>query len=260
MLCAEIVDEVIRSEGPETVAAFIAEPVIMSAEAFVVPPAEYFKILREICDRHNVVLIYDEIITGFGRLGELFGADVYGAYPDIMTVGKGISGGYAPLAAAIIRGRFSETFLGERDAGVHFNAGHTYSGNPVSCAAGLAALQQITGGDVLDNCRRQSQRLRRHLEDMADRYEVVGRVDGHGLLLGAEFVADRSTRAGFPSDRPFGRAVGAEARRRGLIGRAGDNVWVFAPPLTSTDDEIDEMAAILDASIAETLETYEWPA
>ena len=260
VLCAEIVDDVIRNEGPETVAAFIAEPVIMSAEAFVVPPPEYFAILREICDRHNVVLIFDEIITGFGRLGELFGADVYGAYPDIMTVGKGISGGYAPLAAAIIRGRISETFLGERDAGVHFNAGHTYSGNPVACAAGLAALRQITSGEVLDNCRRQSQRLRRHLEDMADRYEVVGRVDGHGLLLGAEFVADRSTHASFPSDRPFGRAVGAEARRRGLIGRAGDHVWVFAPPLTSTDDEIDEMAAILDASIAETLETYEWPA
>ena len=260
VLCAEIVDDVIRNEGPDTVAAFIAEPVIMSAEAFVVPPPEYFAILREICDRHNVVLIFDEIITGFGRLGELFGADVYRTYPDIMTVGKGISGGYAPLAAAIIHGRIAQAFLGERDAGVHFNAGHTYSGNPVSCAAGLAALRQITTGGVLDNCRRQSKRLRRHLEDMADRYEVVGRVDGHGLLLGVEFVADRSTRASFPSERPFGRAVGAEARTRGLIGRAGDHVWVFAPPLTSTDGEIDEMAEILDASIAETLEAFDRPA
>lgn len=257
VLCAEIVDDVICNEGPDTVAALIAEPVMMTAEAFVVPPPEYFTILRQICDRHNVVLIYDEIITGFGRLGGLFGADVYKAYPDMLTVGKGISGGYAPLAAVIMRGELAETFLGERDAGVHFNSGHTYSGNPVACAAGIAAVRQITADGVIENCQRQSKRLRAHLNEMANRYDVVGRVDGHGLLLGIEFVSDRKTRASFPADHLFGRTVGAEARSRGLIGRAGDHVWVFAPPLISTDDEIDEMAEILDASIAETLETFD---
>ena len=255
VLCAEIVDDVIRNEDPETVAALIAEPVMMTADAFVAPPSEYFAILRDICDRHNVLLIFDEIITGFGRLGEMFGADLYHAYPDMMTVGKGISGGYAPLAATITSGPVADSFLGGRDAGVHFNAGHTYSGNPVACAAGLAAVRQIAHGGVIENCRRQSEHLRRRLAEMADRYPVIGRIDGHGLLIGVEFVADRDRHTQFPADRLFGRAVGAEARSRGLIGRAGDHVWVFAPPLTSSDDEIDEMSDIFDASIAEVLET-----
>jgi adenosylmethionine-8-amino-7-oxononanoate aminotransferase len=260
VLCAEIVEDVIVGEAPATVAALIAEPVIASADGFVVPPPEYFKILREICDRHNVVLIYDEIITGFGRLGELFGADVYGVYPDILTVGKGLSGGYAPLAAVILRDTIAQAFWGDPADNVHFNAGHTYSGNPVACAAGLAAVRQITDDGVLDNVRRQSKRLRTHLEDMAARYDVIGRVDGHGLLLGIEFVTDRDTHTTFPAERSLCRAVGRAAQDNGLIARMGEHVYILAPPLTVTDDEIDEMAEILDSSIAETLETFEMPA
>ncbi|MBM4437845.1 MAG: aspartate aminotransferase family protein [Actinobacteria bacterium] len=256
VVCAEILEQVILGEAPETVAAFIAEPVILSADAYVVPPPEYFQIIRRICDRYQVVLIYDEIITGFGRLGELFGADVYGVYPDILTVGKGLSGGYAPLAAVIMRDAFAKAFWGEPAEGVHFNAGHTYAGNPVACAAGLAAVRQIVAGEVLANVRRQSERLRARLCDMAARYAVIGRVDGHGLLQGVEFVTDRATHAGFPVSQSFCRAVGREALKRGLIARTGDHVYVLTPPLVATDADIDAMADILDASIAETLETF----
>ena len=259
VLCAELVEEVILGEAAETVAAFITEPVTMSADAFMVPPPEYFQVLRDICDRHNVGLIFDEIITGFGRLGELFGAEVHGVCPDLLTVGKGISSGYAPLAAVVMRETIARAFWGEPEAKVHFDAGHTYSGNPVACAAGLAAVRQIVDGGVLDNVRRQSARLRTRLQDMAQRYQVIGRVDGRGLLLGVEFVTDRETRATFPAERSFCRAVGRAAKQRGLFARVGDHVFVLVPPLVATDGEIDEMADILDAAIAETLETFEWP-
>ena len=254
---AELVDHVIVGEGPETVAALIADPVVMSAEGLIAPPIEYFKILREICDRHNVLLIFDEIITGFGRLGELFAADVYETCPDIMSVGKGISGGYAALAAVMLTERVATAFWGELGDGVHFNAGHTYSGNPVACAAGLEAVRQIVEGGALDNGRDRGRQLRTGMDELMSRYTPIGRVDGVGMLQGVEFVSDRATRSPYPDHNLLCRAVGRTARRNGLIGRMGDHTYVLAPPLTSTAEEIDEMLDILDASIAETLETFE---
>ncbi len=254
--CAEILDDVIQGEGPATVAALIAEPVSMSTDGFITPPAEYFKILREICDQHDVLLIFDEIITGFGRLGQLFGADVYATAPDLMTVGKGLSGGYAPLAAVMMTSPVAEAFWGDPADGVHFNAGHTYAGNPVACAAGLEAVSQIVDGGALENGQKQGARLRAGLDALADRYEEVGRVDGHGMLQGIEFVSNRLTRTRFAPSRLLCRYVGQTAKANGLIGRMGDHDYVLAPPLTSTSDEIDEMLEILDVSIAESLETF----
>ncbi len=253
--CAAIVDDVIRAEGPDSVAAFVAEPVIMSADGFIVPPPEYFTMLREICDRHEVLLIFDEVITGFGRLGEMFGADLYDTCPDMMTVGKGISSGYAPLAAVLLSARVAQAFWGEAADNVHFNAGHTYAGNPVACAAGLEAVRQLTNG-ALANGQAQGARLRAGLDALAARYEQIGRVDGHGLLLGVEFVSDRAARTPWPAAQLLCRAVAQTAKRNGLIGRMGDHIFVLAPPLTSTAEDVDEMLEILDASIAETLETF----
>ena len=254
--CARILEDVILGEGPETVAAFIAEPVVMSAEAFYVPPMEYLQIIREICDRFNVTLIFDEIVTGFGRLGEMFAADAFGVYPDIITVGKGLSSGYAPLSAVIMRDEIAGSFWGDTAENVHFNSGHTYSGSPVACAAGVSAVRQIRDDEVLGNARQQGKHLQARLLDMGERYDVIGQVEGRGLLWGVEFVTDRNTHARFPVDRPFGRAVGRAARKGGLIARAGNDAFVFAPPLVVTKTEIDDMADILDAAIAETLEGY----
>ena len=257
VVCAQVLEDVILGEGPDTVAAFIAEPAVMSAETFYVPPAEYLQIVRDICDRFNVTLIFDEVVTGFGRLGELFAAEAFGVWPDILTVGKGISSGYAPLAAVIMREEIAGAFWGDTAQNVHFNTGHTYGGYPVACAAGVAAVSQIADDGVLANARRQGQRLQARLLDMADRYDVIGRVEGRGLLWGVEFVADRATHASFPAGRKFGRAVGRAAREGGMIARAGDDAFVFLPPLVATDEETDEMADILDAAIAETLETFD---
>ncbi len=257
VLCAEVVEEVILSEGPETVAALIAEPVIFSSDGFVAAPPEYFKILRDICDRHGVLLILDEIITGFGRLGERFGADVYGVVPDMLSMGKGLSGGYAPLAAVIVTDEIAQAFWGERSDNLHFNAGHTYAGNPVACAAGLASVEQIMADGFLDDARRKGARLRAHMDDMATRHEVIGHVSGHGLMHSLEFVKDRQTRERFPPEQSFARTVYKAAKDGGLIARLADHYTGLAPPLTSTDEEIDEMAEILDAAIAESLETLE---
>ena len=139
---ARLLEEVIQLEGPETIAALITEPIMTSA-GVVVPPREYLPRVRELCDRHDILLIYDEIITGFGRTGKLFAAEHWNAWPDIFCLGKGISGGYAPLSANLLTTRIGQVFYGSAVDQVQFHAGHTFGGNPVASAVGIAAIRQI---------------------------------------------------------------------------------------------------------------------
>jgi adenosylmethionine-8-amino-7-oxononanoate aminotransferase len=227
------------------VAAVIVEPISISSAGFMVPPPDYLKRLREICDRHGVVLIYDEIITGFGRLGTMFASEYYGAAPDITCCGKGMSGGYAPLAAILIRDRIASAFYGAEEDNVQFHHGHTYAGNPVACAAGVAVITQMLEHDLVGNAKRQGAHLRARLEQMAVRFPIIGDVRGAGLLQGVEFRRDSFPRA----QRP-GKLVEAEARARGLLIRCGVDFAAFAPPLTVTEADIDEMTGILGESIA----------
>jgi len=248
--CVELVERTMEAEDPETVAAVIVEPISISSAGFMVPPPDYLPRLREICDRHNVVLIYDEIITGFGRLGTMFGSEYFKAAPDITCCGKGMSGGYAPLAAILIRDRVASAFYGAEEDNVQFHHGHTYAGNPVACAAGIAALTQLIEQDIVGNARRQGERLRHRLVQLAERFPIIGEVRGAGLLQGVEFVKDRATRQRFPAAVRPGKVVEREARARGLLLRCGNEFAAFAPPLVVTAEEIDEMVGILGASIA----------
>jgi adenosylmethionine-8-amino-7-oxononanoate aminotransferase len=243
--CVSLIEKTIEAEDPETVAAVIVEPISISSAGFMVPPPDYLKRLREICDRHGVVLIYDEIITGFGRLGTMFASEYYGAAPDITCCGKGMSGGYAPLAAILIRDRIASAFYGAEEDNVQFHHGHTYAGNPVACAAGVAVITQMLERDLVGNAKRQGAHLRARLEQMAARYPVIGDVRGAGLLQGVEFRRDR-----FPKTVRPGKLVEAEARARGLLIRCGADFAAFAPPLTVTEADIDEMTGILGESIA----------
>jgi adenosylmethionine-8-amino-7-oxononanoate aminotransferase len=243
--CVSLIERTIEAEDPETVAAVIVEPISISAAGFMVPPPDYLKRLREICDRHGVVLIYDEIITGFGRLGTMFGSEHFGAAPDITCCGKGMSGGYAPLAAILIRDRIAAAFYGAEEDNVQFHHGHTFAGNPVACAAGVAVITQMLERDLVGNAQRQGAHLRERLERLAARLPVIGDVRGVGLLQGVEFARDR-----FPSTLRPGKLVEAEARARGLLLRCGLDFAAFAPPLTVTEAEIDEMTDILGESIA----------
>lgn len=246
---ARMVGRTIEAEGPDTVAAVIMEPISVSAAGFVVPPPEYFTILREACDRYGVLLIFDEIITGFGRLGTPFGADYYGVVPDLLCCGKGMSGGYAPLAAVIIAEQVWAAFLGAPEERLEFHHGHTYGGNPVACAAGLAALRQIQERNLVRNAQERGIQLRRRLEAIALRHRSIGDVRGAGLLQGLEFVRDRATRQSFPPTVRPGKLVEAAAKARGLLLRAGANFVVLAPPLIVTAQDVDLICDVLADSL-----------
>jgi adenosylmethionine-8-amino-7-oxononanoate aminotransferase len=246
---ARLVERTIEAEGPDTIAAVIMEPISVSSAGFVVPPPEYFTILREICDRHGVLLIFDEIITGFGRLGTPFGADYYGVVPDLLCCGKGMSGGYAPLAAVLIAERVWAAFLGEPEERLEFHHGHTYGGNPVACAAGLAALRQIHERELVQNARVRGAQLRSRLDAMAPRHRFIGDVRGAGLLQGMEFVQDRATRQSFPPPVRPGKLVEAAAKERGLLLRAGSDFVALAPPLIVTPQDVDLVCDILADSL-----------
>src|SRR5947209_7212525 len=164
--CATLVNDVIEMEDPSTVAAVIVEP-IGHTGGIIDPPPEYLPILREVCDRHNVLLIFDEIITGIGRTGSMFAAETFGVVPDVLCVGKGLGGGYAPLSALICRRPIAEAFWGPSHENPGFVEGHTFEGNPISCAAGLAVLREIMEHDLCGNARVQGALLRAGFERLA---------------------------------------------------------------------------------------------
>lgn len=252
VLCARIVRDVIEMEGPETVAAFIVEP-IGNTGGIITPPDEYFPILREICDEFNVLLIFDEMITGFGRTGRMWGADTFSVVPDIICMGKGITGGYAPLSAIAFSDKIESAFWGPGDAGIEFSHGHTYAGNPISAAAGLEAIRQVVELDLPGRARELGAFLQQRLLELS-RFGIVGEVRGKGLLLGVELVKDPNTKEPFSKETRVGTQIGQEALRRGLIIRFDPDWFALAPPLVVTKNEIDEMMEILDDSIGTVLE------
>jgi len=250
--CATIIEDVIEMEDPATVAAIIVEP-IGHTGGIIDPPQEYLPILRQFCDRHNVLLIFDEIITGIGRTGRMFAAETFGVVPDTLCIAKGLAGGYAPLSAMICRQPIADAFWGPVAQNPGFVEGHTFEGNPISCAAGLAVLQEIIERDLCGNARTQGQRLRQGLQRLANKYAVIGDIRGKGLLQGIEFVTDQTTKQPFPADVSFGVRVGRRALGNGLLCRFDPSWLAVGPPLTVTNEHIDEIVAILDQSIGELL-------
>jgi adenosylmethionine-8-amino-7-oxononanoate aminotransferase len=252
--CATLVESVIDMEDPATVAAVMVEP-IGHTGGIIDPPPEYLPILRDLCGRHNVLLIFDEIITGVGRTGHLFAAETFGVTPDVLCTAKGLSGGYAPLSAMICRRGIADTFWGPLAENPGFVEGHTFEGNPISCAAGIAVLREILERDLCANARAQGERLRRGFEALAKKYGVIGDVRGKGLLQGIEFVRDLKTKESFPAEVGFGVRVGRRALANGLLCRFDPNWLAFGPPLVVAAEQLDEMLAVLDRSLGEALES-----
>lgn len=250
----EQIEWMIRLEGRDTVAAIIVDPV-MAAAGVLVPPKSYYERLREICDENGVLLIFDEVVTGFGRLGEWFACNHYGVVPDIVCLGKGISSGFAPLAATVARDHVAKAFEGAWEDDVQFQHGNTFGGHPLACATGLAVIEELERLDVTSHARRMGERLRTGLEALAREFDCIGDIRGLGLLWGVEFVKDRRTKQLFPRKD----ALAPEVSRRAfhdehLILRHSLHVVQIVPPLIATEEDIDEILERFGRSIRRALQ------
>lgn len=246
--CADEFEEVIIHQGPETVAAIIAEP-ISAAFGIQVPPAEYWQRLREIADTHNVVLIADEVITGFGRTGEYFAPTNWGVQPDITAVAKSITSGYAPLGAAIATKKIADAFTGGPNE--TFTHLITFGGHPISAAAALANLRIFAREDLVGNSRRMGTYLFEQLQSLFT-HSLVGDVRGGlGLLAAVELVADRKNKTPFPAAAGLGQKLPKMLFDRNLVSfRAGDVISI-CPPLSINKDEIDFIVNAIDGALDE---------
>lgn len=251
-LCAAELDRAIQYQGPDTVAAFIAEPV-QGAGGVIVPHESYWPQLRAICDKHGVLLISDEVVTGFGRIGAMCGARAWGVAPDIMALAKGINSGYVPLGATLLNERVAGAFEqpGVPAALMH---GYTYSGHALACAAANANLAIVQAEDLPGNAARVGALLNQRLAELM-RYPRVGDVRGLGLMAAVELVADRIGREPLMMYSPYGQALVSAARRAGAIVRIQGNRLILSPPLVFTPSHVDETMAALHAAFAEAEET-----
>lgn len=241
--CARDIERAILHEGPSTVAAFIGEP-ISAAAGIHVPHPDYWPTVREICDKYGVLLIADEVITGFGRTGRMFAMEHWGVKPDIFTCAKGLTSGYLPIGAAVTSGKVADAFIGDSDS--TFQHLITFGGNPASCAAALANLEIMENENMAARSEAMGAYLYERLQTLT-RHEIVGDVrGGKGLLCALELVKNRETREQFPKDARIMERATKAMRQNHMLGRA-NHVIPIAPPLCIERAEIDEAVDRLDS-------------
>jgi hypothetical protein len=250
--CVDELEAVIAHEGPDTISAFIAEPILGASAGAAVPPEDYNRRAREICTKHGVLYIDDEVMTGFGRTGKWFGIEWSGVQPDIVTCGKGMTGGYMPVGAVLA----SERIVAAIAKGGGFTHGFTFSHNPVTAAAALKTLEILEEENLVERSRVMGEKLVGLLEALKQ-HPHVGDVRGRGLMTAIEIVADKADRKPFPRSEKKAEAVAARAFEAGLVlypgggcadGKDGDSIMV-APPFVVTEAELQELAAILDRAL-----------
>ncbi|MFZ5877398.1 MAG: adenosylmethionine--8-amino-7-oxononanoate transaminase [Nitrospirota bacterium] len=251
LACLGEVEQVLR-EHHEEIAALIVEPSIYAAAGMITMPNGYLRRLRDLCTRFNVLMIADEVATGFGRTGTMFACERDGVTPDFMAVAKGLTGGYLPLAATLTTRTVYDAFLGEYTDFRTFFHGHSYTGNALACAAALATLDVFVHDRVIEGLAAKIAHLRDALTALA-KHPHVGDIRQCGLMVGIELVQDRATKAPFPVADRIGWKVSREARSLGLLTRPLGDVLVLVPPLVSTTDELSEMVRILDQAVQRVL-------
>lgn len=242
--CATELETAIVKANPEKVGAVIAEPISAASSAHV-PPAEYWGIIRSICSKYEIPLISDEIVTGFGRTGKMFGMEHWNITPDIMVIGKGVTSGYSPLAAVLAPKEITDAL--DEDGFVH---GFTFSGHPVACAAALANIQILTDENLTANAASQGKYLKQILSSELEESEIVGDIRGKGLLLSIELVKDRSTQERFSNPSAVAEALKPIFMEHKVLCRVGPQIRL-GPPLSISKAEIEQLAEGIISSIRE---------
>lgn len=247
---ARALEEAIHREGPETVAAFIGEPVL-GAGGVIVPPDDYWPRVREICTKHDVLLIADEVITGFGRIGHWFGLSAWNVEPDIVSFAKGITSGYMPLGGIIVSEAIYETICAA-PSNAKWNHSFTYSAHPVCCMVALKNLELIEQEGLIERGMKMGERLRAGLARLGD-MACVGEVRGMGLMAAVELVSDRASHASFDASAKVGTRVVREMLRQGVYTRCRGDVINFAPPFVVSETQIDRMVDVAGDAIRRTV-------
>jgi adenosylmethionine-8-amino-7-oxononanoate aminotransferase len=248
LACLDPIERILREHGRE-LAGFVIEPLIQAAAGMITQPAGYLKRVRDLCTRYDVLLIADEVATGFGRTGSMFACHHEGVTPDLMAVSKGLTGGYMPLAATLTTEEIYRAFLGKYEEFKTFFHGHSYTGNPLGCAVALANLDVFTRERTLAKLQPKITLLARLLEPLL-RLSCVGDIRQQGLMAGIELVRNRETREAYPLNARIGHRVAREARTRGLLLRPLGHIIVLMPPLSISTRQLTRMVDILSRSIA----------
>lgn len=254
--CAQDIAHIIEKEGSETIAGVIVEPV-QGAGGVIIPPDGYLQKVREICDEYGILMIADEVITGFGRTGKLFGVEHAGIVPDVMNLAKGITSGYIPLGAVVITERLHHELIANSSPGILAH-GLTYSGHPVSCAVALKNLEIIENEKIVDNARIVGKVLLEELKKIENEFPIVGEARAVGLVGAIELVKDKATNEKFSLEQGVAKKIYAKVLKKGLIVRAinihGCDVIAMAPPLIINEEQVKQMVGTLREAV---LETYE---
>ncbi|MEK6584976.1 MAG: aminotransferase class III-fold pyridoxal phosphate-dependent enzyme, partial [Nitrospirota bacterium] len=248
--CIDPIEQILKRRHRE-LAGFIIEPLMQAAAGMIPQPAGYLKRVRELCTKYNVLLITDEVATGFGRTGKMFACEHERITPDLMAISKGLTGGYMPLAATLTTDEIYQGFLGTYDEFKTFFHGHSFTGNPLGCAVALANLQVFRQEKTLSRLSAKIKMLTQWLKPIAD-IPHVGDIRQRGFMVGIELVQDKTTKTPYPLSAKAGHHVAAIARSKGLILRPIGNVLVLIPPLSTTTEELKKMLEIIKKSI-ETL-------
>jgi adenosylmethionine-8-amino-7-oxononanoate aminotransferase len=250
-LCAQELETSIKRIGANSIAAFIAEPIIGAAGGAITPPKDYFKVIKKICDENDILFIADEVMTGFGRTGSMLAIEQWDVIPDIVALGKGMGAGYAPIAAALASEKVMEPIL---KGSKIVMSGHTLSANPQSCAVSLAVLEYLEKNKIVKEVEWKSTYLKKQLEKVKSQFTFIGDVRGKGLLLGIEFVESNIDKTPFPRKMMVTSKMVAMAKENGLLvypagagidGVNGDSI-IISPPLTITQQKMDELIKLLN--------------
>ncbi|RUY95602.1 aminotransferase class III-fold pyridoxal phosphate-dependent enzyme, partial [Mesorhizobium sp. M7A.F.Ca.CA.001.12.2.1] len=246
-LCARALEDEIAFQGGDTIAAFIMEPVL-GAGGVIVPHESFMPLVREICDRHEILLIADEVVTGFGRTGAWSGSRLSGVKPDFMTIAKAITSGYFPLGATLIGAKVADVFEADKTSFGAIGHGYTYSGHPVGCAAGLAALAETKRLRLNENAAARGVELAAVLEGLKAKHAIVGDVRYKGLMAALELVSDRATKK--PADKKTMALVSEAAYEAGVMLRVSGNAIILSPPLIVSAADVARIGEALDAGLS----------